>query len=128
MANLQLSVRQMPQPNLRANLRIAHIALVAALVGGPAFAEVKLPIPAVDQSAIAKRGFFYVGGHYVGDTGKHIMQGQIYVEVLAPKVQRRPYPLVRSTARRKPQPTGWARPTAARAGRNISLASAISST
>ncbi|HEY5064816.1 MAG TPA: hypothetical protein VIJ04_08380 [Xanthobacteraceae bacterium] len=54
----------------------------------------KLPVPAVDQSAVAKRGFFYVGGHYVGEAGKHIMQGQIYVEVLAPKEQRRPYPLV----------------------------------
>jgi pimeloyl-ACP methyl ester carboxylesterase len=43
---------------------------------------------------VAKRGFFYVGGHYVGEPGKEIMQGQIYVEVLAPKEQRRPYPLV----------------------------------
>jgi pimeloyl-ACP methyl ester carboxylesterase len=74
--------------------RIVYAALLSALLGAPAFAEVKLPVPAVDQSAVAKRGFFYVGGHYVGEPGKQIMQGQIYVEVLAPKTQRRPYPLV----------------------------------
>ena len=54
----------------------------------------KLPVPAVDQSAVAQRGYFYVGGKYVGEPGKEIMQGQIYVEVLAPKEVRRPYPLV----------------------------------
>src|SRR5712691_7843291 len=53
----------------------------------------KLPVPAVDQSAVALRGYFYVGGKYVGEPGKEIMQGQIYVEVLAPKDVRRPYPL-----------------------------------
>ena len=54
----------------------------------------KLPVPAVDQSAVALRGYFYVGGKYVGPPGQEIMQGQIYVEVLAPKDMRRPYPLV----------------------------------
>ena len=54
----------------------------------------KLPVPAVDQSAVALRGFFYVGGKYVGPPGQEIMQGQIYVEVLAPKDVKRPYPLV----------------------------------
>ena len=54
----------------------------------------KLPVPAVDQSAVAQRGYFYVGGKYVGEPGKEIMQGQVYVEVLAPKDVRRPYPLV----------------------------------
>ena len=44
----------------------------------------KLPVPAVDQSAVALRSYFYVGGHYVGDPGKEILQGQIYVDVLAP--------------------------------------------
>src|ERR1700744_3532683 len=54
----------------------------------------KLPVPAVDQSAVAQRGYFYVGGKYVGEPGKEIMQGQIYVEVLAPRDVKRPYPLV----------------------------------
>ncbi len=54
----------------------------------------KLPVPAVDQSAVAQRGYFYVGGQYVGEPGKSTMQGQVYVEVLAPKDVKRPYPLV----------------------------------
>jgi hypothetical protein len=72
--------------------RIACTILVACLfaIAVTAQAEVKLSVPAVDQSAVAKRGFFYVGGKYVGEDGKNIMQGQIYVEVLAPKVQKRP--------------------------------------
>jgi pimeloyl-ACP methyl ester carboxylesterase len=74
--------------------RIGCGVLLATLAGVPAPAEVKLPVPAIDQSAIAKRGYFYVGGKYVGEPGKEIMQGQVYVEVLAPKTQRRPYPLV----------------------------------
>src|SRR5215472_2578043 len=79
---------------LRAFAPTASIVIVAAFVGPAALAEVKLPVPTVDQSAVASRGFFYVGGHYVGEPGKHFMQGQIFVEVLAPKVERRPYPLV----------------------------------
>jgi pimeloyl-ACP methyl ester carboxylesterase len=66
-----------------------------ALIPAPARAEPpKLPVPAVDQSAVGQRGYFYVGGTYAGEPGKEIMQGQAYVEVLAPKDQRRPYPLV----------------------------------
>ena len=54
----------------------------------------KLPVAAHDQSAVGARGFFYVGGQYVGEPGKEIMRGQAYVEVVAPKDVRRPYPLV----------------------------------
>jgi pimeloyl-ACP methyl ester carboxylesterase len=77
-------------------IRLVACALPAfALVPTTARAEPpKLPVPAVDQSAVAQRGYFYVGGKYVGEPGKEIMQGQIYVEVLAPKDVRRPYPLV----------------------------------
>ena len=76
--------------------RIFCGALLPALACAPAArAEPpKLPVPAIDQSAVAQRGYFYVGGKYVGEPGKEIMQGQIYVEVLAPKDVRRPYPLV----------------------------------
>jgi pimeloyl-ACP methyl ester carboxylesterase len=74
----------------------ALFALLPALaLLAPARAEPpKLPVPAVDQSAVAQRGYFYVGGKYVGEPGQEIMEGQIYVEVLAPKDVRRPYPLV----------------------------------
>jgi pimeloyl-ACP methyl ester carboxylesterase len=71
--------------------------LLSALAVVPATTRAeppKLPVPAVDQSAVGQRGFFYVGGKYVGEPGKEIMQGQAYVEVLAPKDVRRPYPLV----------------------------------
>src|SRR5437899_1780215 len=54
----------------------------------------RLPVPAFDQSAVGARGYFYVGGTYVGEPGKEIMHGQTYVEVVAPKDVRRPYPLV----------------------------------
>jgi pimeloyl-ACP methyl ester carboxylesterase len=75
--------------------RIVFGSLLSTLAFMPARAEPpKLPVPAVDQSAVAQRGYFYVGGKYVGEPGKEIMQGQIYVEVLAPKDVRRPYPLV----------------------------------
>ena len=83
---------------LRAALRVFALTgtfiVLAAFIGPAALAEVKLPVPTVDQSAVATRGFFYVGGHYVGGPGKHIMEGQVYVEVLAPRLERRPYPLV----------------------------------
>lgn len=75
--------------------RIVFGSLLSTLAFVPARAEPpKLPVPAVDQSAVAQRGYFYVGGKYVGEPGKEIMQGQIYVEVLALKDVRRPYPLV----------------------------------
>src|SRR5215831_5317503 len=51
-------------------------------------------VPAYDQSAIAGRGYFYVGGGYVGDPGKKVMHGQMYVEVLSPRELRHPIPLV----------------------------------
>ena len=51
-------------------------------------------IPIHDQSAVGARGFFYVGGEYTGVPGNEIMSGQMYVEVVVPKVQRKPYPLV----------------------------------
>src|SRR5262245_32075980 len=77
--------------------RLACTALAPALLLAASSARAeppKLPVPAVDQSAVAQRGYFYVGGQYTGEPGKEIMQGQIYVEVLAPKDVRRPYPLV----------------------------------
>jgi len=43
---------------------------------------------------IASTGFFYVGGTYVGAPGKEVMDGAEYVEVMAPKKIRHPYPIV----------------------------------
>jgi pimeloyl-ACP methyl ester carboxylesterase len=78
---------------LAANIAFACFVCTVA-INGAAADPPRLPVPAVDQSAVAARGYFYVGGRYVGDPGKETMQGQMYVEVLAPKDVRRPYPLV----------------------------------
>jgi pimeloyl-ACP methyl ester carboxylesterase len=61
-------------------------ALAAAICGTPAFAQEPL--------AIAKQGYFFVGGKYskVGD--KQVMNGQIYVEYQIPRKRTQPYPLV----------------------------------
>jgi pimeloyl-ACP methyl ester carboxylesterase len=83
----------MPNSNLHSICGLLLSAL--AFAPAPTRAESpKLPVPTVDQSAIGQRGYFFVGGKYVGEPGKEIMQGQAYVEVLAPKDVRRPYPLV----------------------------------
>jgi pimeloyl-ACP methyl ester carboxylesterase len=46
------------------------------------------------ESSVARQGYFYVGGRYVGEAGREAMIGQMYVEVWVPKEVRRPYPLV----------------------------------
>src|SRR4029453_18001747 len=82
---------------INTSARLASSLLLLAVVSAPTTAQAeppKLPVPAVHQSAVAKRGYFHVGGKYVGEPGKEIMRGQVYVEVLAPKDVRRPYPLV----------------------------------
>jgi pimeloyl-ACP methyl ester carboxylesterase len=75
--------------------RLIYALCLCALVPLPTSAEGPLlPVPAIDQSALGARGYFYVGGRYSGETGKEVMQGQTYVEVLAPRVVRQPFPLV----------------------------------
>src|SRR5258707_7913400 len=93
------------------SVRAAGFALAALTCAvAPASAEApKLPVPAFDQSAVGARGYFYVGGKYVGEPGKEIMQGQTYVEVLAPRESRRPYPLGLFNAPRQ-TPTTWMGP------------------
>ena len=51
-------------------------------------------IPTVSTADVARIGFFYAGGHYVGEPGKEIMDGAEYVEVMTPKKMRRAYPIV----------------------------------
>lgn len=46
------------------------------------------------QAQAATRSYFYVGGEYAGEAGKEVMQGQMYVERLAPAHPRQRYPLV----------------------------------
>jgi pimeloyl-ACP methyl ester carboxylesterase len=77
-------------------------ALVAVLVGGSFGANAKdeagaappKSIPTFSTANIARTGFFYVGGHYVGPAGKEVMGGAEYVEVMVPKKIRRRYAIV----------------------------------
>ncbi|MGZ5880963.1 MAG: hypothetical protein ACXWJO_04320, partial [Xanthobacteraceae bacterium] len=66
-------------PELAPGMACAVLVLALVLAGpAPSRAEPpKLPVPAIDQSAIAQRGYFYVGGKYTGEPGKEIMQGQV---------------------------------------------------
>src|ERR1700736_6582407 len=86
-------------------LRISNAALaalVAVLIGSGFGANGKdatgaappASIPTFSTADVARTGFFYVGGHYVGQAGKEIMDGAMYVEVMVPKKIQRPYPLV----------------------------------
>jgi pimeloyl-ACP methyl ester carboxylesterase len=57
-------------------------------------AEPPAAIPTIATGNIAREGHFYVGGHYVGEPGKEIMFGAMYVEVMVPAKIRHPYPVI----------------------------------
>lgn len=71
-------------------IKLFAITVTATLLPAAAFPE---PV-GIDQSGLAKRGQFFVGGEYAGPEDNRIMHGQMYVEVLTPKVISKPYPLV----------------------------------
>jgi pimeloyl-ACP methyl ester carboxylesterase len=51
-------------------------------------------IPTFSVENVARQGFFYAGGKYVGEPGKQIMDDSMYTEVWVPKRMRHPYPIV----------------------------------
>ena len=54
-------------------------------------------IPTVSFANVARHGFWYAGGKYVGELGENkeaTMGGSMYVEVMVPKQIRSPYPIV----------------------------------
>src|SRR5215831_18809209 len=51
-------------------------------------------IAGMDESVVASREFFYVGGDYAGPPGEEVMRGQMYVEKLTPRDPRCLYPVV----------------------------------
>lgn len=51
-------------------------------------------VPTFSTADIGRQGHFYVGGHYVGESGKETMDGAMYVEVWVPKNIRHPYPIL----------------------------------
>ena len=80
----------------------SHVTLVVLLLGGWHAAHAQelsgaappASIPTFSTDHIARQGFFYVGGEYVGEPGKQVMVGAMYVEVMVPRQIRRRYPLV----------------------------------
>lgn len=51
-------------------------------------------IPTVSTAELARSGAFYVGGHYLGEPGKEVMHGSMYVEVMVPKKIRHANPIM----------------------------------
>ncbi|MCC2098017.1 MAG: alpha/beta fold hydrolase [Hyphomicrobiales bacterium] len=74
-------------------IKYASTIACAIMIASPFSVAAKEPA-ATDQSALGKRGYFYVGGEYVGPAGKRLMKGQMYVEVLKPRKVTQKYPLV----------------------------------
>jgi len=60
----------------------------------PSLAAPPSSIPTFSTQNIARTGFFYAGGKYVGDAGKEIMGDAMYTEVWVPKQVRHPHPMV----------------------------------
>jgi pimeloyl-ACP methyl ester carboxylesterase len=51
-------------------------------------------VPTFSTENIGRQGHFYVGGKWVGEPGKHMMRGAMYVEVWIPKKVKHPYPVL----------------------------------
>ena len=81
--------------------------LLVLLVLGSAFSDLRAQsatakavpstIPTVSLNNVARHGFFYAGGKYVGELGEDkesTMGGAMYVEVMVPRQIRSPYPVV----------------------------------
>jgi|KBSMisStandDraft_5_1062788.scaffolds.fasta_scaffold81335_1 pimeloyl-ACP methyl ester carboxylesterase len=56
-------------------------------------ATVPAGVPTI-ESNVARQGYFFVGGRYVGEPERPVMIGQMYVEVWVPHEVRHPYPIV----------------------------------
>jgi pimeloyl-ACP methyl ester carboxylesterase len=60
----------------------------------PSLAAPPSSIPTFPTDAIARQGFFYAGGKYVGGPGKETMGDAMYTEVWVPKQMKHRYPIV----------------------------------
>src|SRR3984957_1906460 len=81
---------------LRVNAQNKALAAAKAAVPKAELAKANpaSSIPTFSTDKIAREGFFYVGGSYVGEPGKEVMHGAMYVEVWVPKQIQHPYPIV----------------------------------
>ncbi|MFP6828054.1 MAG: alpha/beta hydrolase [Gammaproteobacteria bacterium] len=78
-------------------MKLNHTLLAAVLMASGIGVYAQAPpdtIPTVSLENVARHGFFYAGGEYVGEPGKETMGGAMYVEVLVPKEILHPYPIV----------------------------------
>mgnify|MGYP003338715154 CR=1 FL=1 len=76
---------------------MAGFALHAEAQSPTAKATPPPAIPRVALTNVARQGFFYAGGEYVGQIGpmkEPTMGGAMYFEVMVPKKIRSPYPVV----------------------------------
>jgi pimeloyl-ACP methyl ester carboxylesterase len=76
---------------------LAVFGLTDAVAQSAASKAAPSSIPTVSLNNVARHGFFYAGGKYVGELGpdkEATMGGAMYVEVMVPKQIRSPYPVV----------------------------------
>lgn len=75
---------------------VCTLAIITVQVGAQAATVASVPesIPIHEWKNLHGQGFFYVGGEYVGESGKEVMRGQMYVETFVPKKITQKYPLV----------------------------------
>lgn len=64
------------------------------LLMGSAYGQDPRPAKIPSLDAAASEGFFFAGGHYVGEPGKQVMEGAMFVEVFRPRKVTQRYPLV----------------------------------
>ena len=77
---------------------LGAVALLAGCAGTSSsptgkVASVPAGVPAI-ESNVARQGYFFVGGRYVGEPDRPVMIGQMYVEVWVPREVKHPYPMV----------------------------------
>ncbi len=79
------------------NVKFNQVILASVVMAAGAAVYAQAPpdsIPTVSLGNVARKGFFYAGGEYVGEPGRETMGGAMYVEVMVPQEIRHPYPIV----------------------------------
>src|SRR4030095_6644545 len=79
-----------------AAMALAAVLALSLVVTGEDFSKAVpgASIPTFSTDAVARTGFFYAGGRYVGEPGNEVMGGAMYVEVMVPKKLRHAYPII----------------------------------
>src|SRR5678816_2357661 len=99
-----MCIRDRPSGRQQMNSRLALVLAIAGVAAAAhseaqshAARAVPPSIPTVALDSVARHGFFYAGGKYVGELGPNkesTMGGAMYFEVMVPKQIRSPYPVV----------------------------------